>query len=241
VSVVITAFNEERSIGSVVEGFRKELAAKGVPHEIIVVNNNSTDRTSDVALEHEARIVTETKQGYGYACIMGLKHAKGKAVVLTEGDSTFNPRDIWKLLVYLDEEDVDMVLGTRTTLELVDRHAKMNWLLHWGNLTLAKLIQIQFWNKCRLTDVGCTLRAVKRDRLAEIVGDLRVGGSAFSPEMIIWSLKRGLRTVEIPVRYMNRVGDSKITSNYRKTLRVGFEMLKLILSQRFWEDSKIDT
>jgi hypothetical protein len=141
----------------------------------------------------------------------------------------------------LDEDDVDMVLGTRTTLELVDDHAKMNWLLHWGNLMLAKLIQIQFWNKCRLTDVGCTLRAVKRDRLAEIVDDLRVGGSGFSPEMIIWSLKKGLRTVEIPVRYMNRVGESKITSNYRKTLRVGFGMLKIILSQRFWEDSKIDT
>jgi len=111
----------------------------------------------------------------------------------------------------------------------------MGWLLHWGNFLLAKLIQIQFWGKCRLTDVGCTFRAIKRDALEKIINNLKVGGPAFSPEMIIWSLKKGLRIIEIPVRYRKRIGESKITANIRKSIRVGLQMLRLILAQRFWK------
>jgi glycosyltransferase involved in cell wall biosynthesis len=236
VSVVIPAYNEENAVGLVIEGFRKELQSKGVVHEIIVVDNNSMDKTAEIALRHGARIVREIKQGYGYACIRGLKEAKGEMVILTEADNTFNPRDVWKLLIYLEEEDVDLVLGTRTTLELVDKGAKMDWLLHWGNLLLAKLIQLQFWGKCRLTDVGCTFRGVKRKALVKVLDKFREGGPCFSPHMIIWCLKAGLRPVEIPVRYMERVGESKITVNWKKSVVVGLKMLKLILTQRFWEE-----
>lgn len=236
ISVVVPAYNEEHSIKMVVDGFRRELESKGVSYEIAVVDNNSTDRTAEIALNQGVRLVKEAKQGYGYACMRALKEAKGDMVFLIEADSTFNPRDIWKLLIYLEEEDIDLVLGTRTTLELVEKGAKMDWFLHWGNLLLAKLIQIQFWEKCRLTDVGCTFRGIKRQALLKVVDKFREGGPCFSPEMIIWCLKSQLRIVEIPVRYMKRVGQSKITANRKKSLVVGLKMLKIILTQRFWKE-----
>jgi hypothetical protein len=66
----------------------------------------------------------------------------------------------------------------------------MNWFLYWGNLFLAKLIQLKYWGHVRLTDVGCTLRAIKKDALKKIINDLKVGGSEFSPEMIICGVEK---------------------------------------------------
>lgn len=235
VSVVMPAYNEENAIGAVIDGFSKELTLRGVSHEIIVVDNNSSDRTNEVASQYGVEVVKETKQGYGYACIRGLKEAKGEMIILTEADNTFNPKDIWKLLIYLEEEDIDIVLGTRTTLELVEKGAKMDWFLHWGNIFLAKLIQVQFWKKSRLTDVGCTFRGIKRQALSRVINKFSVGGPCFSPEMIIWCLKEGLRPVEIPIRYLRRTGYSKITATRKKSLIVGLKMIKLILTQQFWK------
>lgn len=236
ISVVLPACNEEDSVGLVISGFHKELESKNMPFEIVVVDNNSVDKTAEVALQHGAKVVKEVKQGYGYACIRALREAKGEIVILTEADNTFNPRDVWKLLIYLEEPDIDLVLGTRTTLELVEEGAKMDWFLHWGNLLLAKLIQVQFWKKCRLTDVGCTFRAIKRQALLKVIDKFREGGPCFSPEMIIWCLKAGLRIVEIPIRYMKRKGHSKITATKWKSFIVGLKMLKLILTQKFWKE-----
>jgi len=233
ISIVMPVFNEEVAIGSVVDGFRRELERNGISFEIVVVDNNSVDRTIEIALSEGATVIRESRQGYGYACMRGLREAKGDIVILTEGDDTFDPRDIWKLIVYLEERDVDLVLGTRTTLELVEDGAKMGWFLHWGNLFLAKLIQLQFWKRCRITDVGCTLRGIKRDALMKVVDKFREGGSCFSPEMIILCLKIGLRPVEIPIRYRKRKGQSKITADWKKSTKVGLKMMKLILTQRF--------
>ena len=234
-SVVMPAYNEDKAVGAVIDGVRRELETKGISYEIIVADNNSVDKTNEVASKYGARVVKEPNQGYGYACIQGLKEAKGEMIILTEADNTFNPKDIWKLLIYLEEEDIDIVLGTRTTLELVEKGAKMDWFLHWGNIFLAKLIQVQFWKKCRLTDVGCTFRGIKRKALLRVINKFREGGPCFSPEMIIWCLKEGLRPVEIPIRYLRRTGYSKITATRKKSLIVGLKMIKLILTQKFWK------
>jgi len=224
VSVVIPAYNEEKAIGKTVKDFSRPYI-----DEIIVVNNNSTDRTESIAKKSGAKVVNEKKQGYGYAIRKGLKETKGDIIILTEGDSTFIGDDMRKLLVYI--EDVDMVLGTRLTKELREKGAKMNWFLHWGNLFLAKLIQLRFWGKTRLTDVGCTFRAIKKEPLKKIINKFKVGGSEFSPEMIVVALKNNVRTVEIPLHYRTRIGESKITSNFFKSFKVGLRMLKLILTR----------
>jgi glycosyltransferase involved in cell wall biosynthesis len=224
ISVVIPAYNEEEAIERTVKDFSKPYI-----DEVIVVDNNSTDRTGELAENAGAKVVVEKKQGYGYALIRGVKEAKGDIIILTEGDATFVGNDMEKLLAYI--EDVDLVLGTRLTGELRERGAKMNWFLSYGNLFLAKLIQLRFWGKVRLTDVGCTFRAIRRDALNKIINKFEVGGSEFSPEMIILALKNSIRTVEIPVHYKVRIGKSKITSSFWKSLKVGIKMIKLILTR----------
>ena len=198
--------------------------------EIIVVDNNSTDRTSQFAKNVGAKVIKEKRQGYGFALQKGMKKANGDVIILTESDCTFNGNDIYKFLSYID--DVDMILGTRLTKELMERGAKMDWFLTWGNLFLAKLIQLKFWGKVRLTDVGCTFRAINKKALKKILDKFTVGGSHFSPEMIIRALESDLKTVEIPVHYNTRIGDSKITSTKFKSFKVGLKMLWLIFFGR---------
>lgn len=226
VSVVIPAYNEEKSISKVVKDFSKPYV-----DEVIVVDNNSTDKTGGLAKKAGAKVIKETNQGYGFAIRRGLKEARGDVIIVTEADQTFQGKDLMKLLSYID--DADMVLGTRTCMELASKDANMGFFLRWGNIFIAKTLEFLYGN-VRLTDVGCTFRAIKRKSLKKIVNKFRVGGSHFSPEMILEALKSSLKVVEIPVNYGKRVGVGKITSAGKwKALKVGLKMLWLILTRKF--------
>lgn len=135
-----------------------------------------------------------------------------------------------KLLAYAD--DFDMVCGTRTARELIWAQANMGWFLRWGNVTVAKLLEFLFNGPC-LTDCGCTLRLVRREALAKFQEQLTVQGSHFLPEMVILALAKGLRVIEVPVNYRSRVGESKITGNFRGAFITGMKMIWLILRYRF--------
>jgi glycosyltransferase involved in cell wall biosynthesis len=226
VSVVFPAYNEEESIRPAIEDF----LASAVVDEIVVVDNNSRDRTAAEAGRTSARVVRETAQGYGYALRRGLREAAGDLIILAEPDGTFIGRDVLKLLAY--SEDFDMVCGTRTTSELIWAQANMGWFLRLGNWVVAKMIQFLYGGPS-LSDCGCTLRLIHRPALARIQDDLTVGASHFLPEMVILALKRNLKIIEVPVNYRGRVGESKITGNLRGTLRTGFNMIALILKYRF--------
>jgi glycosyltransferase involved in cell wall biosynthesis len=225
VTVVLPAYNEEPNIRRAVEDF----ALPGVVDEIIVVDNNSRDRTAEEAGRTTARVVRETKQGYGHALRRGLREATGDLVILAEPDGTFMGRDVLKLLAY--SEDFDMVCGTRTTRELVWAQANMGWFLRIGNWAVAKLLQLLF-DGPSLSDCGCTLRLARREAVLRIQDDLTVGGSHFLPEMVILGLQKNLRIIEIPVNYRGRVGESKITGSLKGTLDTGFRMIALILRYR---------
>jgi glycosyltransferase involved in cell wall biosynthesis len=226
ISVVLPAYNEENYIRSAVDDF----LVPDVVDEVVVVDNNSRDRTAEEAKRTRARVVHEGKQGYGYALRRGLEAATGDIVILAEPDGTFIGRDVLKLLAYAD--DFDMVCGTRTTRELVWDQANMGWFLRVGNWTVAKLIQILYGGPS-LSDCGCTLRLIHRPALEQIRGALTVGGSHFLPEMVILALKRRLKVIEVPVNYRGRVGESKITGNLKGTLRTGFRMIGIIIKYRF--------
>ena len=226
VTVVFPAYNEEHNIRLAVDDF----FVPSVVDEVVVVDNNSRDRTADEARQTRARLVTEAKQGYGHALQRGLREATGDIVILAEPDGTFIGRDVLKLLAYAD--DFDMVCGTRTTRELVWEQANMGWFLRIGNWTVAKMLQFLYGGPS-LSDCGCTLRLMHRPALERIRDDLTVGGSHFLPEMVILSLKKGLKVIEVPVNYRGRVGESKITGNLKGTLKTGFSMIGLIIKYRF--------
>src|SRR4029434_5028992 len=225
ISIVLPAYNEEKYIRPAVEDFFVD----GVVDEVIVVDNNSRDRTVEEAMATRARVVREDAQGYGHALRRGLREATGDLVIMAEPDGTFVGRDVLKLLAYAD--DFEMVCGTRTTRELIWRQANTRWFLRWGNWIVAKMIQVLYGGPS-LTDCGCTLRLTHRTALARILGDLTVGGSHFLPEMVIVALKRGVRVIEVPVNYRGRIGDSQITRTLNGTLRTGLRMIALILRLR---------
>jgi glycosyltransferase involved in cell wall biosynthesis len=225
VSIVLPAYNEEQYIRPAVEDF----FASGIVDEVVVVDNNSRDRTAAEARATPARVVSETKQGYGHALRRGLREATGDLVILAEPDGTFMGRDILKLLAY--SEDFDMVCGTRTTRELIWEQANMGWFLRIGNWVVAKMVQV-LYDGPSLSDCGCTLRLIHRAALERIQDDLSVGGSHFLPEMVILALKRNLKVIEVPVNYRGRVGESKITGSLKGTLSTGFRMIGLILKYR---------
>jgi glycosyltransferase involved in cell wall biosynthesis len=226
VSVVLPAYNEEQYIRSAVEDF----ARTGVVDEIVVVDNNSRDRTAEEAGATTARVIRESAQGYGHALRRGLREATGDIVIMAEPDGTFVGRDVLKLLAYSD--DFDMVCGTRTTRELVWEQANMGWFLRIGNWVVAKMLQL-LHDGPSLSDCGCTLRLTHRKALQQILDDLTVGGSHFLPEMVILGLRKNLSIIEVPVNYRGRIGESKITGNLQGTLRTGFRMIGLILRYRF--------
>jgi|CXWL01.1.fsa_nt_gi hypothetical protein len=228
VTVVLTAYDHAESIGDVVRDFKAQPGVRAV----IVVDNNSRDATALEAVRAGGRVVLETQQGYGFACMRGLREglATGSDVVLlAEGDGTFHGRDVAKLLLYLD--DADMVVGNRITPGLVDRNSQMDSFFVWGNQVGGKLIQLKFWEsrflgRTRLSDLGCTMRAIRAESLAGIIDSLVVGGMHFSPEMIMASLRAGQLVVEVPVTFWPRVGASKGASqSLRKGIEVGLGML----------------
>ncbi|MCC6177235.1 MAG: glycosyltransferase family 2 protein [Chloroflexi bacterium] len=225
VVVVFPAYNEAANIGRAVREFR----AVPVVDQVLVVDNNSRDGTGDLASEAGARVVHETRQGYGNALRRGLHEADGDFVVLAEPDGTFVARDVVKLLAYADE--FDMVMGTRTTRELIWDQANMGWFLRVGNVAVAKLLQVLF-DGPSLSDCGCTLRLIRRGALDRFADRLTVGGSHFLPEMVVLALQAGLRVIEIPVNYRGRVGESKITGSRVTTVKVGSRMVGLILDYR---------
>jgi glycosyltransferase involved in cell wall biosynthesis len=226
VSVVFPAYNEEKYIRAAVEDF----FVPGVVDEVVVVDNNSRDRTNQEACATNARVVIETAQGYGNALRRGLREAKGDIIIMAEPDGTFIGRDVLKLLAYAD--DFDMVCGTRTSRELIWEQANMGWFLRVGNWAVAKMLQV-LYDGPSLSDCGCTLRLTHRAALERFREQLTVGGSHFLPEMVIMALKGGLKIIEVPVNYRGRVGESKITGTLKGTLRTGFRMIGLILRNRF--------
>lgn len=220
------AYNEEEYIATAVKKF------KSIEYvdEIIVVNNNSTDNTKQLANDAGAIVIDEERQGYGYACQRALKEANGDLIVLVEPDGTFNAHDIEKFLAY--SNDFDFVIGTRTAKEMIWEGANMGWFLKWGNWALGKMIEV-LYNASSLTDVGCTYRLIKRNALEKIKDKFTVGCSHFSPEMIILAIKSNIPMIEIPVSYKARTGKSKITGRMWPAFKLGLIMIKTILYYKF--------
>ncbi len=232
VSVVFPTYNERDSIRTAILDF----AATGVVDEVVVVNNNAAPGTSEEVAaaarqvpDGVVREVHEPQQGYGFAIRRGLREATGDYVVVSEPDGTFLGRDTLKLLAYAD--DFDVVYGSRTARTFIWHGANMGAFLRWGNWAVAKLMELLF-NSTNLTDVGCTMRLLRRDAAARLDPHFTIGGSAFGPEMMLLSLLQGLRVIQVPVNYLPRVGQSSVTGDPRKALALGLWMIGLVLRYR---------
>jgi glycosyltransferase involved in cell wall biosynthesis len=235
-SVVLPTFNEVGSILDCIQRFER----LGVVDEIVVVNNNAAPGTSEAVRQTSAIEIFESIQGYGAALLRGLAAATGDLVCLCEPDGTFDPEDLEKLLPF--SRDVDQVLGSRTVQTFVWSGANMGPFLRWGNWFVAKLIEL-LYNTVYLSDVGCTFRLLKRPIVDEVLRTSVSTGSTAGLEILLLSVKRRHRFVQVPVRYLPRIGESAVTGSFWHAFALGGRMIHLVLQGRvgLWPRSRRDT
>ena len=226
ISLIFPAKDEEENIENAIRDFKK----LRLFDEILVIENNSKDKTAKLARKNGAKVINEKRTGYGFALRRGLKEAKGELITLCEPDGTFLAKDCLRLLKYINK--FDMVAGTRTNPKYFSKNSNMGPLLRLGNIAVAKLMQVLF-SLPSLSDCGCTFRIIKKDQVNKINPKFTVGKSYFLPELVILNKLSGGSIYEIPVRYSKRIGKSKITGTKRKSLEVGINMIFLILKYRF--------
>lgn len=169
-----------------------------------------------------------------HICLYGerLKYAMDLAtediIILAEADYSFPSRDVQKLLTYLPE--ADMVIGTRTTRQLIEQGSTMTGVVRLANAALGRLLELLWWNRrARFTDVGCTFRAIWRTSFNSIGNSLTSRGPEFSAEMMIALLDEHQRVIEIPVNYFNR---SHALHHKYRTASTFFRFLGLIIWRR---------
>lgn len=234
VSLIIPAYNEEATIASVIQDFKEQEALD----EIIIVDNNSKDHTAEIARQQGVRVIGENKQGYGHALRTGMDQAEGDILILSEADGSFRSSDVNKFLAYI--EDAGLVIGTRTTKQMVDQGARMNFIIRMANVAWAKFLQMLwfFTNETRFTDVGCTYRALWKQTHQRIRPGLRAVGPEFSPEMMAEALRQKVKIVEIPVKYFQREGgESKHSVSYYHLAKTALKMLRTIIHKKLERSS----
>ncbi len=225
-SVVIPALNEESLIGRVVRSY------KSSPHvdEVVVVSTGSTDRTAEIAAAEGARVISSdaSHATYGAKVRSGLDAAEGDILIVTEADDCYTARDIPKFMAYL--RDADMVVGTRTTKQLIDQASNMRGLLRWGNILMGKVVEAAYGAYGpRFTDVGCMYRALWKYTYQEIRGQLSAPGQEFAVEMLVELLRARRRIIEVPVSYYARQGgESSRNKTLLSNMRVAGRMLQEI-------------
>ncbi|KRB80304.1 glycosyl transferase [Nocardioides sp. Root190] len=224
-SVVLPTYNEKDSIADIAARFE----ALEIVDEVIVVNNNAAEGTSQEVARTGAREVVETTQGYGAAIKRGLREADTDLVAICEPDGTFNPEDLRKLLAFMPE--CDYVVGSRTVSNFIWHGANMGPFLQWGNWAVAKLIEV-LYNTSYLSDVGCTFRVMTREQASMVLSRSRLDGSAYGLEMLLIAVIMRTKLVQVPVNYHPRVGVSSVTGDLGKTIKLGLEMILLVLKMR---------
>lgn len=224
-TVALTAYDDERSIGDAVRDFRAHPLVK----RVIVISNNSRDRTMDLAEQSGALVFNETRQGYG-ACVHralreALKFEDTELTMLCEGDLTFRAADIDKFMAYIPHADV--VNGSRIVEQLQHRDTQLSLYMHYGNLFAGKVLEMKHLGAVSLTDVGTTYKLCRNAALRELMPllDPRIN-LEFNAYFLDTALKAGVRIIECPVSFHPRVGASKGGNvNNRIATRLGLRML----------------
>jgi glycosyltransferase involved in cell wall biosynthesis len=225
-AVVLPTYNEAGSIAECIRGFD----ALGIVDDIVVVNNNAHPDTSPEVATTGAREIHEVIQGYGAAIRRGFAETEEYDLVcVCEPDGTFDPADLLKLLPFLS--DADFVVGSRTVTTFIFSGANMGPFLRWGNWAVAKLAEV-LYNATYLSDVGCTFRVLTRSAIDRLEPEFRGTASSFGYEMLLLAVRKRIPLVQVPVRYLPRVGESSVTGDFRKTLKLGLQMIAMTFRMR---------
>ncbi len=222
IDVIIPAFNEADAIGEVIGEIPQNLV-----RHVIVVDNNSTDQTANFAAKAGAKVVSESEQGYGAACLRGLAElrsldAQPDVVVFIDADHSDYPEEMVDLIQPISEGRAELVIGSRA-LGNREKGAMMPQQIfgNWLATTMMKMIY-----GAQFTDLG-PFRAITWRALEEIGMEDRNFG--WTVEMQVKVLKKKISYTEVPVRYRKRIGVSKITGTVKGTVMAGYKIITTIL------------
>lgn len=225
IKVIIPAYNEEKAIGHVIVAIPK------IVNEIIVISNNSTDNTKAIAKNAGATVLSENKMGYGYACLKGLEYIasqeiKPDIVVFLDGDYSDYPEELTQLIAPIVNQNIDFVIGSRVSK--LREKGSMTPQQVFGNW-LASFLMKLFYN-AKFTDLG-PFRAIKYQTLLDLQMQDKTYG--WTVEMQLKILKQNFTYVEIPVRYKNRIGVSKVSGTLKGTVMAGIKIIGWIFKYTF--------
>ena len=212
----IPCFNEEITIGKVVQDFKKELPGA----KIIVVDNNSKDDTARVSRESGAYVISEKRQGKGFAVQRIFDEFDGDILVLVDGDDTYGSDDVHKIVDPIIKEEAEMVVGDRIHMDNEKSYAKGHW---WGNNYLTKSLNFLFGTSFR--DMESGFRAMDKKFVQSSA--LLAGGFGIEPEMTIQAIEKDMRIIEVPINLGKRESGSHSKLN---AMRDGTVVLYTIIS-----------
>lgn len=221
ISAVIPCLDEERTIGVCVRKAREAIAEMGITGEVVVVDNGSTDRSAEVARESGARVVVQQVKGYGAALQRGIEAARGRIVVMGDGDDSYDWSAIAPFVRKL-EQGYDLVVGNRFRGGILPG-AMPRLHRYLGNPVLSAITRLAFGVK--LGDVHCGMRAFTKNAFER----MRTGtlGMEFATEMVANAARHGLLIAEVPTRLYP---DKRDRPPHLRSFRDGWRHLRYILT-----------
>tara|TARA_B110000003_G_scaffold208536_1_gene207398 strand:+ start:5099 stop:5797 length:699 start_codon:yes stop_codon:yes gene_type:complete len=219
IKVIIPAYNEEKSIAKVINDIPSTV------DEIIVVSNNSTDKTEVNAAKAGATVLKEPKKGYGYACLQGLSYVANlnaikqpDIIVFLDGDYSDYPTQLTELVSPIINHNIDFVIGSR--VKEYREAGSMTPQQVFGNWLATFLMNVFFG--ATFTDLG-PFRAIKYQKLLQLKMEDKTFG--WTVEMQLKAIKQKLSYIEVPMKYRNRIGISKVSGTLRGSILAGIKIL----------------
>lgn len=228
-SIIIPCHNEEEGIAQVITAVPTErLRHLGFETEIIIVDNNCTDKTAEICKSFDVRLICEYKKGKGNAMRAGFNAVSKNAdfVVMLDGDNTYKPNEIPRLLEPLATGFCDVIVGSRLGGKVnKGAFSFQNRLVNWGFAFLVR----QFY-RANITDVLSGYFAWNKKAIDGLKQHLNSDGFGIEMEMITKTVKLGFEIYSVPITYDKREGQSKI-----KAFRDGVIILRTLFSHIFWQ------
>lgn len=228
ITILIPCYNEQHGIGKVIDSIPiNTLLYHGYAAEIIVIDNNSTDRTAEIAKKKGARVINELKKGKGNAMRKGFASLSTdtRYVVMLDGDNTYKGREILRLIEPLESNFSDVVIGSRLGGKLLKNSLKsQNRMVNWTYTFL-----IRHFYHANTTDVLSGYFAWKKEVIDALLNHLESDGFAIEVEMITKMMRLNFYICAVPITYDQRVGETKI-----EAIKDGFIILHMIMKNLFW-------